>query len=181
MQALAAAGERAEALRVRERCRVMLADELGVDPAPETEAIYLSILGEPAVQPVASVTARQLPSGVVTFLLTDIVNSTRLWETHPGEMAEALARHNEVMAEAVADHGGTLLKTRGEGDSTFSGVPMGYARGRRGGGSHEKHEEHTEQSKSPTCHGGPPCDASLTNSCRDCTSSARLRIVTSTG
>jgi DNA-binding SARP family transcriptional activator len=37
-------GERAQALRVYERCRARLADELGVDPAPETEAAYLEIL-----------------------------------------------------------------------------------------------------------------------------------------
>jgi len=44
MRALAAAGERGEALRVWDRCRGMLADELGIDPAPESEAVYLSIL-----------------------------------------------------------------------------------------------------------------------------------------
>ena len=40
MEAHAAAGNRAEALRVYERCRRLLADELGAYPSPETEAIY---------------------------------------------------------------------------------------------------------------------------------------------
>lgn len=39
------AGDRAEALRVYERCREVLAEELGIDPSPETEGVYLEILG----------------------------------------------------------------------------------------------------------------------------------------
>ena len=38
-------GDRGEALRIYERCRTILAEELGVDPSPETEAMYLQILG----------------------------------------------------------------------------------------------------------------------------------------
>ncbi len=37
-------GDRAEALRVFEECRRLLASELGVDPSPETEALYLELL-----------------------------------------------------------------------------------------------------------------------------------------
>ena len=44
MQAHAAAGNPAEALRVYERCRRFLADELGAYPSSETEAAYLEIL-----------------------------------------------------------------------------------------------------------------------------------------
>jgi DNA-binding SARP family transcriptional activator/streptogramin lyase len=44
MQAHAAAGNPAEALRVYERCRRFLADELGTYPSAETEAVYLEIL-----------------------------------------------------------------------------------------------------------------------------------------
>ncbi len=45
MAALDAAGNRAEALRVYQRLRRVLADELGVDPSPDTEAAYLALLG----------------------------------------------------------------------------------------------------------------------------------------
>ena len=45
MAAHTAAGNRAEALRSYQRLRVMLSDELGVDPDPETEAAYLQLLG----------------------------------------------------------------------------------------------------------------------------------------
>jgi predicted ATPase/DNA-binding SARP family transcriptional activator/class 3 adenylate cyclase len=64
--------------------------------------------------------AAALPSGVVTFVLSDVVGSTRLWESAPAAMEAALARHDEVIASAIATHGGVLLKARGEGDSTFS-------------------------------------------------------------
>ncbi len=45
MAAHAAAGNRGEALRAYERCRRILADELGVDPSPATESAYLDLLG----------------------------------------------------------------------------------------------------------------------------------------
>ena len=47
MEAHAAAGNRAEALQVYERCRRLLADELGAYPSPETESIYRALLAAP--------------------------------------------------------------------------------------------------------------------------------------
>jgi DNA-binding SARP family transcriptional activator len=44
MKMHAAAGDRAAALRVFARCRELLRDELGVNPSPQTEAVYLEIL-----------------------------------------------------------------------------------------------------------------------------------------
>lgn len=44
MKMHAAAGDRAEALRVFAKCRALLRDELGVSPSPQTEAVYLEIL-----------------------------------------------------------------------------------------------------------------------------------------
>lgn len=44
MLAHAARGSRAEALQVFHRCRDLLRDELGVDPSPETESVYLKLL-----------------------------------------------------------------------------------------------------------------------------------------
>ncbi|HEX6231314.1 MAG TPA: bacterial transcriptional activator domain-containing protein [Actinomycetota bacterium] len=44
MRAHVEAGNPAEALRAFERCRTRLADELGVDPSPETLALHLDIL-----------------------------------------------------------------------------------------------------------------------------------------
>jgi DNA-binding SARP family transcriptional activator len=44
MRAHAGAGNPAEAVRVYERCRGLIREELGVSPSPETEAVYLDIL-----------------------------------------------------------------------------------------------------------------------------------------
>jgi hypothetical protein len=59
MEAHVTAGNRAEALRVYERCRRLLANELGAYPSPETEAIYRSLLEAPTPPPEAA----QAPTG----------------------------------------------------------------------------------------------------------------------
>ena len=61
----------------------------------------------------------ELPRGVVTFVLTDIEGSTRLWEDAPDAMPAALARHDEIVDEIAAANNGTSVKSRGEGDSHF--------------------------------------------------------------
>jgi predicted ATPase/class 3 adenylate cyclase len=62
----------------------------------------------------------ELPSSTVTFLFTDIEGSTRLWEQHPEPMRAALARHDALAAAVIDQHAGTLVKSRGEGDSLFA-------------------------------------------------------------
>jgi class 3 adenylate cyclase/WD40 repeat protein/energy-coupling factor transporter ATP-binding protein EcfA2 len=64
--------------------------------------------------------ASRLPTGVMTFCMSDIEASTRLWESHPEAMADALVRHDELIAGVVESHGGRFLKSMGEGDSTAS-------------------------------------------------------------
>ncbi len=55
------------------------------------------------------------PSGTVTFLFTDIEGSTRLWDEHSDAMAQALARHDEVVRGAIEDHAGYVFATGGDG------------------------------------------------------------------
>ncbi len=50
----------------------------------------------------------------VTFLFTDMEGSTRLWEQHPGPMAEALTRHDALLGELIARHGGRVFKWVGD-------------------------------------------------------------------
>jgi class 3 adenylate cyclase len=64
-----------------------------------------------------------LPAGTVTFLLTDIEGSTRLWETAPEAMEVALDQHNRVLTEVIEEHGGAVVTSWGEGDSFFSVFP----------------------------------------------------------
>jgi predicted ATPase/class 3 adenylate cyclase len=62
----------------------------------------------------------ELPAGTVTFLLTDIEGSTRLWESEPEAMEVALQRHDRLLAEVIESHGGAVVTSRGEGDSFFA-------------------------------------------------------------
>ena len=57
----------------------------------------------------------ELPSGTVTFLFTDLEVSTRLWDQESDAMRAALARHDVILREAVAAHGGQVVKGRGDG------------------------------------------------------------------
>jgi len=57
LRALAAAADRGAAVRAFDRCRTLLADELGVDPSDETVAIYLEAIGGTDPAGVASVPA----------------------------------------------------------------------------------------------------------------------------
>jgi predicted ATPase len=55
------------------------------------------------------------PSGVVTFLFTDVEGSTRRWETDAQAMKAALAAHDDVLRAAIETHGGWLFKHTGDG------------------------------------------------------------------
>lgn len=61
----------------------------------------------------------ELPAAPLTFLLSDVEQSTRLWEREADAMRAALARHDAIFACHIAEHGGTIVKPRGEGDSLF--------------------------------------------------------------
>lgn len=61
-----------------------------------------------------------VPAGTVTFLLTDVEGSTRLWEQAPAAMPQAIARHYEILDEAIARHGGVRPVEQGEGDSVVA-------------------------------------------------------------
>ena len=61
-----------------------------------------------------------LPAGTVTFLLTDIEGSTRLWESQPEAMALAVPRHYELLTETIAHHRGVQPVEQGEGDSVVA-------------------------------------------------------------
>ena len=104
----------------------------GIDPAQAEQleaAIRLGMATDPARRPATpgelierlrAGWAESLPSGVITFSLSDIEGSTALWDAHPVAMAEALVRHDELIADCTESHGGRFLKSMGEGDSTLS-------------------------------------------------------------
>ncbi|OBH88839.1 BTAD domain-containing putative transcriptional regulator [Mycobacterium sp. E2733] len=120
MLALYRAGRQGDALGAYQRARSLLADELGVEPGPELRRLQAAIVAQDGA--LENPAAQQLSSSTrtVTFLLTDIEGSTVAWEADPDAMAVALARHDELVEQVVTSRGGRLIKTRGEGDATFS-------------------------------------------------------------
>ena len=104
----------------------------GIDPAQADQleaAIRMGMATDPARRPATpgelverlrAGWARALPTGVITFCMSDIEGSTAMWETEPTAMAEALVRHDELIADCMAAYGGRLIGSMGEGDSTVS-------------------------------------------------------------
>ncbi|MCU1361069.1 MAG: transcriptional regulator, winged helix family, partial [Ilumatobacteraceae bacterium] len=56
-----------------------------------------------------------MPSGTVTFLFTDIEGSSVLWDRSPALMSVVLARHDEILKHAIADAGGHVFASGGDG------------------------------------------------------------------
>ena len=54
------------------------------------------------------------PTGTVTFLFTDIEGSTKMWERSPQAMQRALARHDEILRDAIEEQEGYVFKTVGD-------------------------------------------------------------------
>jgi predicted ATPase/class 3 adenylate cyclase/DNA-binding CsgD family transcriptional regulator len=61
-----------------------------------------------------------LPTGTVTFLLTDIEGSTAAWERAPEATAAAVAEHYRLLDRAITAHGGQRPVEQGEGDSVVA-------------------------------------------------------------
>jgi len=61
----------------------------------------------------------ELPTGVVTFLMTDVESSTAIWRDSP-HAAAAMARQAELIGDAIAKHGGVRPSDQGEGDSALA-------------------------------------------------------------
>ena len=71
------------------------------------------------------VSAAGAPSGVVTFLFTDIEGSTRRWEADADGMRTALAAHDELLRSVIEAHGGWLFKHTGDGVCAAFASPKG--------------------------------------------------------
>ena len=130
LRSLAAQDRAPEALRELERFRKALLEESGMRPSPTLVAIERSLLEPetpdvaPRVDPEVATpvepsaaqppTLTSTPSGVVTFLFTDIEGSTRLWARHPDEMRAALERHDGIVRTSLERAHGYVFATAGD-------------------------------------------------------------------
>jgi predicted ATPase/class 3 adenylate cyclase/DNA-binding winged helix-turn-helix (wHTH) protein len=130
MVALYRADRQADALQAYQDARRMLVEELGIEPGERLRELERGVLAQdpglaaPVVATDADVETEpmpeRLPTGVVTFMLTDIEGSSGLWEADTEAMAAALELHDELVGLIADEHGGRVLKTKGEGDSTLT-------------------------------------------------------------
>ncbi len=138
MVALYRSDRQADALQAYQNARRQLVEDLGIEPGERLRELESAVLAqdpalalqepepapEPELEPVPErAEPSGLPSGVVTFLLTDIERSSALWEADPDAMAASLELHDELIALSAEANGGRLLKTKGEGDSTLTVFP----------------------------------------------------------
>jgi len=119
MLALYRAGRQAEALRAFQKTRTYLTEELGLDPSTHLRQLEHRILNQDAS--LALETQPQVET--VAFLLTDIEDSTVLWEMRTEAMRSAVERHDAIVFAAVEAAGGRVVKRVGDGiDTVFAGV-----------------------------------------------------------
>ena len=55
-----------------------------------------------------------LPTGTVTFLFTDIEASTKLAQQYPDDMPALLARHHEILHQAIQEQNGYVFQIVGD-------------------------------------------------------------------
>ncbi len=61
-----------------------------------------------------------LPSGTLTFLMTDVEGSSELFERQRAAMEQAMSRHDRLLARLVESNGGAVVTQQGEGDSMLA-------------------------------------------------------------
>jgi YVTN family beta-propeller protein len=118
MLALYRCNRQAEALAVYQKGRRLLADELGLKPAPPLQGLERAILNQDpaldlALQPIprSDVAA---PTGTVTFVFTDIEASTRLVRELGERYGVLLDQHNRLVRRTLGKRGGHEVDNQGD-------------------------------------------------------------------
>ncbi len=134
MTALYHCGRQADSLNAYQRLRSTLLENLGVEPSPVLRRLEAAVLrqDESLEAPsdshdleIPTPVSPSLPTGIVTFMVTDILDAVSIWDLHSESMAIAIARHDAIISSAVAAHSGSLLSPHGDGESTFSVFRLG--------------------------------------------------------
>src|SRR5437764_14982297 len=61
-----------------------------------------------------SIQPQNAPTGEITFLFTDIVGSTEMWERLGDGFLPVLQAHNAILSDAITRYGGYIMKTEGD-------------------------------------------------------------------
>jgi WD40 repeat protein/DNA-binding SARP family transcriptional activator len=111
MLAHGARGDIAKVSAVYQRCMTDLDEKLGLEPSPETRALYDGLLK--GTQTPARVTGFQY-AGTITFLFTDIEESTNLLDKLGDQYTAVLAEHHQIMRAAIQKWNGHEVDTQGD-------------------------------------------------------------------
>src|SRR5258706_73756 len=111
MLAYGARGDMAKVSSTYQRCIEELREQFGLEPSAETRALYDGLLkGTHAPARSAGVQT----SGTVTFLFTDIEESTNLLDKLGDQYANVLADHHEILRTAIQKWNGHEVDTQGD-------------------------------------------------------------------
>jgi predicted ATPase/class 3 adenylate cyclase len=118
MTALYRAGRQADALAAYRTARQNLSEHLGVEPGPALRELEALVLGHDE-RLIADRARRRpdrtvRPTGTVTFGFLEVADSGRWWGSHRQEMVAAMARHDELVGDAVDRHDGYVFATGGD-------------------------------------------------------------------
>ena len=113
--ALYRCGRQAEALRTFQRARAALG-ELGLDPGPELQTLERAVSTQDTSLELGDQRPREISSSeMVTFLFTDLEQSSRLWEADPQAMDRAIKRHDQLLRSIIESGQGRVFSTAGDG------------------------------------------------------------------
>ena len=109
MLAYGARGDMARVSSIYQRCINDLDEKFGLEPSPETRALYDGLLRGTHVPSRAA-----QPSSTVTFLFTDIEESTNLLDTLGEQYAAVLTEHHQILRAAIQKWNGREVDTQGD-------------------------------------------------------------------
>lgn len=128
MLALYRSGRQTEALEVYQRTREHLASEVGVDPGPSLRKLHqlmleqdtglvleTEVLLDPDSGRSGGSGPTALPSGIVTFLFTDIQGSTRLFHDLGDDYSAVLEQQRRLLRDTWSAHSGHEVGVEGDG------------------------------------------------------------------
>ncbi len=117
MTALYRVGRQADALAAYRTAAERLEEELGVEPGPRLRELELRILRHEqdlGAEPTPVSSGARLPTGTVTFALTDLEDAAHKWFQHREAMSEAMARHHTLIQSLAIRHGGHVFIAGGD-------------------------------------------------------------------